>query len=220
MEAETIQKIAAELARHMSYRDWWQWPIQFLVVAVSAGIGAYFSEYLKTKGKNLATREDFENLKAQLRENTELVENIKADIGQRDWAAREWRNTRRIKLEELLTKMHDCDAFADRFRSISLEGKSNSERDPVGEMETLGVIYFPELKLEVDEYVAAHRQHRLAGSTLADGLIQDKDDHKRQAHYNAYISGYHDRLTATSLAQGKLNAAARRLLTQIVGVER
>src|SRR5215470_3508972 len=50
--------------------------------------------------KNLATREDFENLKAQLRENTELVENIKADIGQRDWAAREWRNTRRIKLEE------------------------------------------------------------------------------------------------------------------------
>ena len=80
---------------------------------------------------------------------------------------------------------------------------------------------FPELKLEVDEYVAAHRQHRLAGSTLANGLIQDKDDHKRQAHYNAYISGYHDRLTATSLAQGKLNAAARRLLApQIVGVER
>ena len=58
--------------------------IQFLVVAVSAGIGAYFSEYLKMRGKNLATREDFENLKAQLRENTELVENIKADI----WAAR------------------------------------------------------------------------------------------------------------------------------------
>src|SRR6516164_1725436 len=121
MDAETIQKIAAELAKHMAYRDWWQWLVQILLVAVSAGMGAYLSEYLKTKGKNLATREDFENLKAQLRENTELVENIKADIGQRDWAAREWRNTRRIKLEELLTKMHDCDAFADRFRSISLE---------------------------------------------------------------------------------------------------
>ena len=99
MDTETIQKIAAELARHIAYRDLWQWLVQFLVVAVSAGIGAYFSEYLKTKGKNLATREDFENLKAQLRENTELVENIKADIGQRGWTAREWRNTRRIKLE-------------------------------------------------------------------------------------------------------------------------
>jgi len=59
MDTETIQKIAAELARHMSHRDWWQWLIQFLVVAVCAGIGAYLSEYLKTKGKNLVTRRGF-----------------------------------------------------------------------------------------------------------------------------------------------------------------
>ena len=54
MDAETIQKIAAELAKHMAYRDWWQWLVQILLVAVSAGIGAYLSEYLKTKEKNLA----------------------------------------------------------------------------------------------------------------------------------------------------------------------
>jgi hypothetical protein len=220
MDPDTVQKIAAEVAKHISHQhDWWLWLIQILLVALSAGIGAYFSEYLKTKGKNLATRQDFEDLKAQLRENTELVENIKADVGQRDWAAREWKNTRRIKLEELLTKMHDCDAFADRFRSQSIDGVSNTERDPVGEMETLGVLYFPELKAEVHEYAAAHRQHKLAGSTLANGLIQDKDvSHKRQAHYDAYMSGYQDRLAATSLAQSKLNAAARRLLVQIVGI--
>lgn len=221
MDAETIQKIAAELANHVYQSNWLLWLIQIVLVAVSAGIGAYLSEYLKTKGKNLATREDFESLKAQLRENTELVENIKAEVGQKDWAAREWQHTRRIKLEELLVKMHDCDAFADRYRSTAMEGNTdNNDRDPVGEMESLGVIYFPELKNEINEYTLAHRQHKFAGAQLATALIQDKDDwHKRQAHYDAYMAGYQDRINATNLAQSKLNAAARTLLVEIVGLD-
>ncbi|WP_298105738.1 hypothetical protein [Bradyrhizobium sp.] len=220
MDAETIQMIAAELAKHSPHPEWWQWAIQVLIVAVSAGIAVFVSEYLRTKGKNLATRADFDSLKLQLRENTELVENIKAEVGQKDWAAREWKNTRRIKLEELLAKMHECDAFADRFRHISIEGVVSTERDPVGEMETIGALYFPELQTEIFDYALAHRQHKLAGSSLATNVIQSRDDlAKRQFHFDAYTSGYEDRLNATSLAQSKLNAAARRLLVQIVGLD-
>jgi hypothetical protein len=219
MDADTIQKIAAEVAKNLPQHVWYLLAVQAVLVCLSAGIGAYFSEYLKTKGKNLATRHDFETLQAQLRENTELVENVKAEVGQKDWAAREWRNTRRTKLEEVLVKMHDCDEFADRFRTTSLEGVTYNERDPVGELETLGILYFPELKDEVFGYAAAHRQHIVAGSVLANELIRDRTDlAKREVHYAAYMSGYQDRLSATSVAQRKLNSAARRLLVQIVGI--
>jgi hypothetical protein len=175
-------------------------------------------EYLRTKGRNLATKADFDDLKVQLRENTELVENIKAEVGRKDWAAREWRNLRRTKLEEVLTKMHDCEEFADRHRHSSIDGKPSVERNPAGEMETLGVLYFPELKSELDLYLAAYRQHILFGSNLITELLSaGTDTAARKVPYAKYMSGFSDRHKASKEALANLNAGARLLLLEIAG---
>jgi hypothetical protein len=89
MDRETIQQIATELSRHLSAEWWIPLVIQGVLVAIVAAIAAVSGAYLKERGKNLATKADFEALKEQLRTNTELVETIKSDVGQRDWARRE-----------------------------------------------------------------------------------------------------------------------------------
>jgi len=109
MDEATIQKIAAEVARHLPSYAWVLLLVQVVILAAAAAVGAFFGEYLKTRGKNLATKADFDSLQDQLRANTELVETIKAEVGQKDWAQREWTNLRRTKLEALLEKMHDCE---------------------------------------------------------------------------------------------------------------
>ena len=57
-----------------------------VVTLIAAAVGAFIGEYLRTRGKNLATRADFESLQAQLRANTQTVESIKSEVSQRDWA--------------------------------------------------------------------------------------------------------------------------------------
>jgi len=113
----TIQKIAAEVVRHLPSYAWVIVLVQVVMLAAAAVVGVFFGEYLKTRGKNLATKADFENLKNQLRANTELVETIKSEVGQKDWAQREWTNLRRTKLEALPTALHDCEAYIERCRS-------------------------------------------------------------------------------------------------------
>jgi hypothetical protein len=91
MDPETVRKLAAEIAQHLAIYPWWLLLLgQVVITLIAAGVGAFFGEYLKTRGKHLATRADFERLQHELHANTELVEEIKADVGQRDWARREW----------------------------------------------------------------------------------------------------------------------------------
>jgi hypothetical protein len=82
---------------------------QVLLTVLAAAGGAFFGEYLKTRGQHLATKADFDSLQSQLRTNTELVETVKAEVNQRDLLKREWRNLQCLKLEQLLTKLRDCD---------------------------------------------------------------------------------------------------------------
>jgi hypothetical protein len=105
MDQETVRRIAEEVARLSGY-PWSFWAVQLIVTLFAAGLGAFLGEYLRTRGKNLATTADFERLQNELSANTKLVETIKAEVRLRDWAAREWTNLRRVKLEELLKTLY------------------------------------------------------------------------------------------------------------------
>jgi hypothetical protein len=141
MHQETGRRIAEEVAR---YPSWIFWAVQGLVTLGAAAVGAFFGEYLKARGKNPATTADFDRLQNQLRDNTKLVEKIKAEFGLRDWVAREWTNLRRVKLEELLNKAADCDAVLNRFlrQIIYTEGSMPTERDVGSELETIANALF------------------------------------------------------------------------------
>jgi hypothetical protein len=92
MDKVTIQEIATEIVARLPYGDRY-WLFLFVNVIVMALVGvlaALGTSYFRTKGQNLATKHDFDELQKQLKANTELVETIKAEVGQKDWAQREW----------------------------------------------------------------------------------------------------------------------------------
>ena len=62
MDEATIQKIAAEVARYLPSYAWVLLLVQVVILAAAAAVGAFFGEYLKTRGKNLATKADFDSL--------------------------------------------------------------------------------------------------------------------------------------------------------------
>jgi hypothetical protein len=123
--------------------------LNVVIAAIVSAFTALGVSYFRTRGQTLATKHDFDELLKQLRANTEAVETIKSEISQRDWAQREWTTLRRIKLEALLEKMHECEAFLKVQRRKALDGEPEvQEHDKWSELDTIGNLYFRELKMK------------------------------------------------------------------------
>jgi hypothetical protein len=183
MDEVTIQKIAAEVVRHLPSYPWLVLLFQVLLTLVAAGAGALFGEYFKTRGKNLAAKADFESLQEQLRATTQTVETIKSEVAQKDWARREWANLRRIKLEALLEKVHECGMYLSRLYDPAYEGK------PISEADVLAALYFPELKSEADRFTLSCREQRALIGKLSSDVFDSRDDRAaRQAVYQNFVS--------------------------------
>src|SRR5262249_20615900 len=55
MDEVTIEKIAAEVVWHWRWCAWGLLLVEVVVLGGGGAVGAFFGEYLKTRGKNLAT---------------------------------------------------------------------------------------------------------------------------------------------------------------------
>jgi hypothetical protein len=224
MDPDTIQKIAAELAKHLP-NDWWasHWWVVLLLQAVvtvaAAAGGAFYGEYFRTWGKNLATRDDFDLLTAQLQANTQLVETIKSEVSQKDWAKREWTNVRKIKLEELFENIHDSESYLNQLRHRAIEGTVHEEIGAIFRAETIVALYFPELKTEFDAFYEAHYAVQIAALQLLGEVIRAGSDQITRGNvYSNYSQQYHKVQPRLSAAVAKLEAAGRTLLMEIMGV--
>src|SRR5215467_9951734 len=219
MDQETIQKIATEIASHLPY-PWALLVVQTLLMVAAAALSAFFVEYLKTRGKHLATKADFDEVLSQVRANTELVETIRAEVSQKDWAKREWTNLRRIELEELLNQMHECEQYADRRRTKEIAGEIFEEPDPQPKLASLGTLYFPELRKKIGNFSMAYREQLIAAAAL--GVAKGRaglDKTAHQAAHDEFSAGFNERLRRTLEAADELKDAARKLLVEIVGVD-
>jgi len=152
MDKVTIQEIATEIAARLPYGDryWLFLLVNVIIVALVGVLAVLGTSYFRTRGQNLATKHDFDELQKQLKANTKLVETIKAEVGQKDWAQREWTNLRRTKLEVLLETMHDCETYLDQLSSRAIKDDYEAgKRDPAGPLVAIGALYFPELENEI-----------------------------------------------------------------------
>jgi hypothetical protein len=220
MDPATIQQIAAEVARHLPKYAWKLLLVQVLLTLIAAAAGAFFGEYFKTRARNLATKADLESIKAQLSATTQVVETIKSEVGQRDWAQREWTNLRRIKLEELLEKMHESTAVLDRLRNRAIKGEFELEHDPESQLDAIETLYFPELHSEVYRFTQQCRQQAMIGldhGKAVAGMRGDLNAYRTasQDFKERWGSSYRELLEA----RAELTDAARRLLVEIMGVE-
>src|SRR5579864_5157172 len=105
MDQDTIQKIAQEVAKQLPSYSWQLLAVQVMFMIFAFGGGFFFGVYLETRGKNSAIKDDVD-VQPQLRSNM-----VETEIRHEDWRIREWANLRRVKLEVLLAKMHDCEKF-------------------------------------------------------------------------------------------------------------
>jgi hypothetical protein len=220
MDQETIRKLAVELAQQMPNYPFWFLAIQTILILIAGAAAVYLGEYFKTRGMHLATKADFDDLQEQLRANTQLVETIKTEVGQRDWANREWINQRRIKLEELITKMHDCTEYLEQYRNFAIQGKLFIGRDPRPEFQTIADLYFPELTQSVHEFGNAFFKNRRSTFDLQYALAQidASNNTAYQQVMDAYKAAFDETYPKLLQSQKELITAAAVLLRQIMGV--
>jgi hypothetical protein len=218
MDSETIQQIATEVIARLPFGDryWLLLAVNVLVAATAGALVALVASYLRTRGQNLATKHDFYELQKQLSATAKLVETIKSEVSQRDWAQRERTTLRRLKLEALLEKMHECEDYLDRRRDTALEGKgAMPERDYIKELDAMATLYLPELKSEVDRFVFTCRDERLLIIKLGQAVLNAKNDPTAQeAAYEDFRSKWNRQELRN--AHDALTAAARSLLERII----
>jgi hypothetical protein len=225
MDEVTIQKIAAEVVRHLPYGDdryWLFLVVNVIVMALVGVLAALGTSYFSTRGQNLATNHDFDELREQLRANMQLVETIKAEIGQKDWATRERTNLRWIKLELLLEKMYDCDNYLDQHRHRFMDGKGMDpeQRDYLNELNAMGSLYFPELENEIGRFYLGGKEQISLGLELVQALSSAGNDAAaRESAYNTFKRKWKKRDKERLDARSALTAAARTLLVKIMDVE-
>jgi len=213
MDQDTIHKIAQEIVKHLPSYSWQLLVVQVVLTLLAFGSGILFGEHLKTRGKNLASKADFDGPQDQLRDGAKLVETDKADIGQEDWRTREWANLRRIKLEALLSKMHDCENYLDQLRNGAFEAEVLDERDPLSGLAVITTLYFPELKIEVDAYLDECRARKI---TIFKSLSKIRDSDASLPSVEEFGGGINS--TEFEAVRDRLSASARNLTIQIMGV--
>lgn len=223
MDNETIQQIAAEVVHRLPYGDrpWLFLLVTTVVMALAAGLAAWGGAFLKTKGEHFATKRDFDELQKQLSATTKLVETIKSEVSQLDWAQRERTTLRRLKLEALLEKMHECEDYLDRRRETALEGKAAMpERDYFKELDAMATLYLPELKSEVDQFGFICRNERLLIIKLGRAVLDTKNDPTaREAAIEEFQNNWTWKLEERRKARDALTTAARSLLEHIMIVD-
>jgi hypothetical protein len=191
--------------------------LNVVIAALVSALTALGVSYFRTRGQNLATKHDFDELQKQLSENTKLVEAIKSEISHRDWVQRERTTFRRNRLEDLLKKMQECEDYLDQRRDSALEGKAGSQSNCFTELDTLAA-HFSELKNEADRFTLNCRQQIILMSELGQAIMRAggdptarqaaADDFKGKWPYDEFLR-----------ARNALAAAAISLLERIMNVD-
>lgn len=117
-----------------------------LLVALLSAVSAFGGAYLKQRGENYATSQDFNTLKEQLGQNTRVVEDAKATIQQLHWPvelAQELQKTRGVERQELRFKSYG--ALWKELRPLAIYDATDIDKEEVGDMSSkLSNWYFSE----------------------------------------------------------------------------
>jgi len=209
---ETIQKIAQEIASQLPTYTWQVFLIQAVLTLLAFGAGMLFGARLETNEKNLITNADLDSLQNQSRCGAESVETVKTHIERDDWRKREWANLHRTKLAALLNMMQDCEQYLDRLRNTAQESEVIEGPDPLQGLSVITTLYFPELKIEADAYLAACRAQRLAILNKWSGVKSSASSTPSIENVSADMVW-----TEFQTVRDRLGAAARNVTIQIVG---
>ena len=191
----------------------------YIILCLLAGFGSFIGSYCKKRGENFATKADFDELLSQLRETTKATEEIKKNIAHEDWATREWKTLKRLKLEELFQSIHETEEWLNAYRNFNVfnSGKEPST-SPLANVERLTCLFFPELDKEISLYTRDCRQEKSDILDLKLNLFKHDSDGAghieiRQKFLKEYQEKYFARLDRISA----LEAKGRALMANVIG---
>lgn len=99
MNIEDLVSILSQVQYKQSL-DLYVYPL----IVISSGLGAFLISYFKEKGKNYATKDDFEKLQDSLSQSTKLVESIKSEFSEKAWVKQQLFPTKQ-EIMRLTTKV-------------------------------------------------------------------------------------------------------------------
>jgi hypothetical protein len=156
--AELVREIAEQIVQEQLLLNWRFYGLLAAIALVVHVLGNFVSSYARKRGETLATKSDMQEILNQLKTTTQATEEIKASVSHSDWVSREWKQVRRLKLEELMSTAYSLDKWLDQNRDKwILQREVEPEHDPVDRVTMLGALYFPELKAEVQAVTTTHR---------------------------------------------------------------
>ena len=234
METSVLKQFAREVAQQTVIDHWWLWLILILVAGLVAYFGSLLGGYAARRGENLATKADFDDLLEQTTTTAEEVAQIHSRVALTEWTEKEARSLRRQKLEELLLGAFEAKAWltAEENRLLFPSDVPNPDPlpSPMEKVEAIGVLYFPELWLEVKALDVAHGSYlQWTRETLALALNAEMQARaaghpQPQGARFPVINDRHDELLRhwKSVVEtlGNLKVAASALMAQITAVSR
>ena len=150
MTETLIREIAEQIVREELLENWRLYVLVIAIAALSGVVTAFFSSYFRRRGETYATRADFSELLAQLRETTKAAEDVRSEISHADWKSKEWKTLRRIKLEELMLFIYETrDWITDQGSSKMFGSEPSALRDQQARLDLTARLYFPELWSDV-----------------------------------------------------------------------
>ncbi len=147
MNESLIREVANQVVQQSLLQNWRLYVVLLALALLAICANALLRRYFEKRGELLATNADLQEILRQLKSTTEVAEQVRAAVSHADWAAREWKTIRRIKLEELVEVSLSLEAWLDEQRSAWFfpGEKACGGRSPTDRVSMLSALYFPEL---------------------------------------------------------------------------
>lgn len=145
-----ISAIVSEIMNQTIWENYKFYLLVFAISLVSGAIVAFSVPYLKQRGKNLATKSDFEEILRQLKLTTTLAEGIKSDINLKLEEEHNIRTLSREKMEALFEQTFELELWLEQARGRAEMGfASDTHACPITRIEMYQIIYFKEIIVEM-----------------------------------------------------------------------
>lgn len=223
MNDATIQEIAKAIVKEQFFLNWQFYVILLFFTIIGFSIGAFLDSYFKNRGKNYATKADFDELLKQLRTTTSVAEEIKSSISHSDWILKEWKTLRRLKLEELLSVIQEFNNEISREFRETLGGSGDTiynSQNLTTKIRTIISLYFPELSDESINLLKIYETHIkwLASNNtkLIEAKLSNADEYTKLK--NVLDAKFKECYRGILNATGKIEIRSPQILKQIIGI--
>ena len=190
MEA-TLMQLATQIAQQQAYLQWQLWVSAAVLAVVCIFVAGYLRNYSSKVADIKAQTDKLPEIQHILAETTRTTEQIKAEVGQKDWRERERLVLMRNKLEATLAAAFELNEAGERLRNTMTQDTPVDEVEAAdSRLQVLTTLYFPELRpfAAVLKVLSLKMAHSARSMNLAFGLykahyaVDQNSAETRQAH--------------------------------------